>query len=40
MGRLFRGAVVVTSCLMAAHAQAQIPPDIEAGLQTIGHAIV
>jgi acetyl esterase/lipase len=39
MNRLFHRAAVAVLFLIAVHAQAQVPPDIEAGLQTIGHVI-
>jgi triacylglycerol lipase len=39
MKAVLRRAMVATSLLFAAHAQAQVPPDIEAALQKIGHVI-
>jgi hypothetical protein len=39
MKRLFRRAAVAAPFLIAVHAHAQVPPDIEAGLQSIGHVI-
>jgi acetyl esterase/lipase len=39
MKRLFRRAAVAAPFLIAVHAHAQVPPDIEAGLQSIGHVV-
>jgi triacylglycerol lipase len=39
MKRLFHRAAVSVLLLIAVHGRAQVPPDIEAGLQTIGHVI-